>query len=53
MGVLILVVMEDSLGPNPRQTRGLAVNGVLILVVMEDSLGPTKDIQSQVKLVSS
>ena len=38
--VLILVVMEDSLGPTRGGDRNGADSHVLILVVMEDSLGP-------------
>ena len=37
--VLILVVMEDSLGPGNFYTVVVNTEEVLILVVMEDSLG--------------
>ena len=40
MKVLILVVMEDSLG-RPENALYTFVKVVLILVVMEDSLGPS------------
>ena len=39
MLVLILVVMEDSLGPIEKSWLKATKEPVLILVVMEDSLG--------------
>ena len=49
LAVLILVLMEDTLGERHRAVRQ-RIGGVLILVLMEDTLGDKQELAKEIEL---